>query len=130
MSKSEYERAWGTAGWLDDHELAGSGETVLCQRKVKVRNVVDRAAARHDGVNVQAVYRKAFEDGSEMCGAFLWGKSDARHPQQKTLSLVSSFLRDFSSTGEVVGVRLTTFLYDVPSGEWRAIVVFRKGEKL
>ena len=128
MSKSEYERAWGTAGWLDDHELAGSGETVLCQRKVKARNMVDRAAARHEGVNVQAVYRKGFADGSEMCGAFLWGRSDARRPQQKTLSLVSGFLRDFSSTGEATGVRLTTFLYDVPSGDWRAIVVFGRAE--
>lgn len=129
MSRSEYERAWGTAGWLDDHELAGSGETVPCQRKVKARNMVDRAAARHEGVNVQAVYRKDFADGREMCAAFLWGNSDARRPQQKTLSLVSGFLRDFAYTGEATGVRMTTFLYDVPSGDWRAIVVFRKEAK-
>ena len=128
MSRSEYERAWGTAGWLDDHELAGSGATVLCQRKVQARNVGDGAAARHEGVNVQAVYRKDFADGSEMCGAFLWGRSDARRPQQRTLSLVSGFLRDFSSTGEATGVRMTTFLYDVPSGDWRAIVVFGRAE--
>lgn len=128
MSRSECDRTWGTAGWLDDHELAGSGETVLCQRKVKARNMVDRAAARHEGVNVQAVYRKDFADGSEMCGAFLWGRSDARRAQQRTLSLVSGFLRDFSSTGEATCVRLTTFLYDVPSGDWRAIVVFGRAK--
>ena len=48
--------------------------------------------------------------------------------QQRTLSLVSGFLRDFSSTGEATGVRMTTFLYDVPSGDWRAIVVFGRAE--
>lgn len=129
MSRSEHERAWGTAGWLDDHELAGSGKTVLCQRKTKTHAVVARAAKDAPGTNVRAVYRKTFGDGDELCAAFLWGNTYDRHAQHGTLTRLWNIVRGFVSQEDVADAHVTTFLYDVPSGYWRAIVVFKRGAK-
>lgn len=126
MSRSEYERAWGTAGWLDDHELAGAGETVLCQRKTKAYQIAARAVGRIEGVNVYKVYRKVFDsDESELCAAFLWGTTSARK-QAPTLQLLADVVNGFLYDGVAVDAHVTTFLYDVPSGYWKALVVFTR----
>ena len=126
MSRSEYERAWGTAGWLDDHELAGAGETVLCQRKTKARKIAESAVRKVKGVNVQKVYRKVFDsDGAELCAAFLCGTADVRK-QSPTLMTLADVVKGFLYDGIAIDAHVTTFLYDVPSGYWRALVVFTR----
>lgn len=130
MSRSEYERAWGTAGWLDDHEFMGDGTTKACQRKTKPRGIVDRVAGRYDVVNVKAVYRKVFAGGDELCAVFLWG-ADAPSARDQTdvFGRLHCVIRDLRWDAEVDCAHLTTFLYDVPSGHWRALVVFKRRAK-
>lgn len=126
MSRSEYERSWGTAGWLDDHELAGDGETVLCQRKTKVYQIAANAVRKIKGVNVYKVYRKVFgPDEAELCAAFLCGTTDARK-QAPTLMMLADVVKGFLYDGCAVDAHVTTFLYDVPSGYWKALVVFTR----
>lgn len=126
MSKSEYDRAWGTAGWLDDHELEGDGATRVCQRKTKAYQIAESAVRRIKGVNVHKVYRKVFgPDRAELCAAFLWGTTDARR-QAPTLRLLADVVNGFLNDGCAVDAHVTTFLYDVPSGYWKALVVFTR----
>lgn len=128
MSRSEYERAWGTVGWLDDHELAGDGETRLCQRKTKTHEYVRLATCSHREVNVGKVYRKRFDEGGELCAAFLWGNTNLKEDQRSTIYMLAGVVHDFLAYPAIRDARVTTFLYDVPSGYWRAIVVFRRAE--
>lgn len=131
MSMSEYDRAWGTAGWLDDHELAGcQGTTRMCQRKTKTHEHVRLAASGHREVNVGKVYRKRLDEGGDLCAAFLWGSADLEEDQLFTIHALAGVVRGFLDQPAVKDARVTTFLYDVPSGCWRAIVVFKKGGKL
>lgn len=128
MSKSEYDRAWGTAGWLDDHELAGDGAIRVCQRKTKAYQIAESAVRRIKGVNVHKVYRKVFgPDRAELCAAFLWGTADVRDRNQApTLMLLVHVIKGFLYDGCAVDAHVTTFLYDVPSGGWKALVVFTR----
>lgn len=132
MSKSEYERAWGTAGWLDDHEFMGDGRTVRCQRKTKAYDLVAAATRTHGAaVCIKAVYRKTFVDGDELCAAFLYGVASrsAAVPSGNALGHVAHVVEDLVVHGDAASADATTFLYDVPSGYWRAIVVFKKEAK-
>lgn len=124
MSRSEYERAWGTAGWLDDHEFMGDGRTVRCQRKTKAYEIAERAV-KGDAV-IKAVYRKEFPDGGELCAAFLWNNFGPNHPQVSTLMHLHLLVQKFDQQTERGASYVTTYLYDIPSGYWRAIVVFKR----
>lgn len=130
MRMREYDRMWGTAGWLDDHELAGGLSTAkLCQRKTKTHEYVRIATGSHREVNVGKVYRKRFDEGGDLCAAFLWGNANLKEDQRSTIRELAGVVRDFIAQPAVKDARVTTFLYDVPSGYWRAIVVFKKGDK-
>ena len=126
MSRSEYERAWGTAGWLDDHELKGEGRTVCCQRKtLAYRYVEDMVSGL--GMNIGGVYRKRRDKSDPgMHAVFLWGTE----PVETVLlrKFETMVLRFYMWPNRHVA-RITTFLYDMPSGGWKAIVVFRKEAK-
>lgn len=126
------ERGWGTAGWLDDHELKGDGRVVRCQRKTKTYDQVAAATRQHGAiVCIKAVYRKTFVDGDELCAAFLYGLAsrNAVVPSSNALSRVTSVADSLVVDGGAAAADTTTFLYDVPSGYWRAIVVFKRGAK-
>ena len=98
------ERGWGTAGWLDDHELKGDGRTVRCQRKTKTYDQVAAATRQHGAiVCIKAVYRKTFVDGDELCAAFLYGLAsrNAVVPSSNALSRVTRVADDLVVDGTV-----------------------------
>ena len=126
MSKSEYDRAWGTAGWLDDHEFMGDGRTVKCQRKTKAYDLVGASLKSFDGfARVKAVYRKVFTEGDELCAAFLYGTTE-KDWAGAALELLGAVAGDLHGRYGVEFAAVTTYLHDIPSGYWRAIVVFKR----
>jgi len=129
MSRSEYERAWGTAGWLDDHELKGDGRTVRCQRKTKAYDLVGASLKGFDGfARAKAVYRKVFTEGDELCAAFLYGTTE-KNWAGSALELLGAVAGGLQCMRGTEFAAVTTYLYDIPSGHWRAIVVFKRRAK-
>ena len=124
MSKSEYERAWGTAGWLEDHEFGAAG-AVQCQRKTKTYEDVAESLSAGRGMHVKSVFRQRRDDG-DLCAAFLWGEGGCGS-QQSAFSALNATTRALRERGAEFAC-VTSFTYDYPSGYWQALVVFKRKE--
>lgn len=123
MSRSEYERAWGTAGWLEDHEFGTAAGIVRCQRRTKTYEDVATAVQARPGVRISAVYRQKRDDGY-MCAAFLWG--EASGSQQPVFSVLNLATRSLEKERKAEFACVSSFAYDYPAGLWKALVVFKR----
>lgn len=125
MSRSEYERAWGTAGWLEDHEFGAAGAT-RCQRKTKTYEDVAKSLTAGCGMRMKSVFRQRRSDG-DLCAAFLWG--EAGGSQQSAFSALNMTTRALEKERKAEFACVTSFTYDYPSGCWQALVVFKRAAK-
>ena len=126
MSRSDYERSWGTAGWLEDHEFGITADIVRCQRRTKTYEDVATAVQVRPGMRISAVYRQKRDDG-DMCAAFLWG--EASGSQQPAFSALNLATRSLEKERKAEFACVTTFAYDYPAGQWKALVVFKRRAK-
>lgn len=127
MSRSGYGRVWGTAGWLEDHEFGTAAGIVRCQRRTKTYEDVAAAVQARPGVRISAVYRQKRDDG-DMCAAFLWGEA-SYGSQQPAFSALNLATRSLEKERKAEFACVTSFAYDYPAGQWKALIVFKRQAK-
>ena len=117
-------RSWGTAGWLEDHELGADSAIIRCQRKTKTYDDVVKSIGDRIDTRINSVFRQERQDG-DICAAFLWGGSDDCS-QQSAFSSLNQITKELKKTHKAEFACVTSFTYDYPSGYWQAIVVFKR----